>query len=115
MNGGTVFAVGASGMAETLGATSNVHNISVFFTEVLEGGTLIEIKDSNNDTIFSHASAKTFNHLSAGSDKFVLGNTYAIYINGEKYTDFTISDITTVVGQDINRQQETVRPNGMKH
>ena len=98
MNGGEVIAVGASGMAETLGSTSNVHNISVYFTSTLSSGTEIVIKNSHDEVVLSHTAAKTFNHLSAGTTKFELGSTYTIYIDDEEYEEFTISEITTVIG-----------------
>ncbi len=98
MNGGTVIAVGASGMAETLGSSSSINNISVYFTSTLAKGTLIEIKNAAGETVLSHTSAKTFNHLSAGTDKFKMGETYTIYINGSEYTSFAISGTTTTVG-----------------
>lgn len=98
MNGGTVIAIGASGMAETLGSSSSIYNISVYFTSSLSAGTKIEIKNSSNETILSHTSAKTFNHLSAGTSAFKNGETYTIYINGSEYQSFTISGITTTVG-----------------
>lgn len=98
MNGGTVVAVGASGMAENLGANSAIYNISVFFNSVLTKDTKIEIKDSTNKTIISHTAVKAFNHLAAGSTDFKNGETYAIYINDKEYTTFTISDIVTVIG-----------------
>ena len=98
INGGTVIAVGASGMAETLGSSSSIYNISVYFTSTLAKGTKIEIKNSDNETILSHTAAKTFNHLAAGTSDFKNGETYTIYINGEKYESFTISSITTTVG-----------------
>ena len=98
MNGGTVIAVGASGMAETLGANSAIYNVSVYFTTTLAKGTLVEIKDSAGETVISHTSAKTFSHLAAGTDKFVNGGTYTIYVNGEKYEEFTITSVTTTVG-----------------
>jgi len=98
MNGGTVIAVGASGMAETLGVNSAIYNVSVYFTTTLAKGTLVEIKDSAGETVISHTSAKTFSHLAAGTDKFVNGGIYAIYVNGEKYEEFTITSVTTTVG-----------------
>lgn len=98
MSGGTVVAVGSSGMAETLGDASSVLNISVYFSSTQAAQTSIEIKDSAGETILSHTATKTFNHLAAGSEKFVLGETYTIYINGERYQDFKISNITTTVG-----------------
>ena len=98
MNGGEVIAVGASGMAESLGSDSSVYNISVFFTSTLAKGTKIEIRNSTGETILSHTSIKTFSHLAAGTADFKSGETYTIYINGEEYTEFTISNIVTTVG-----------------
>lgn len=98
MNGGEVIAVGASGMAGTLGESSTVNNISVYFSTNQSAKTKISIKDNAGEIILEHTSAKTFNHLAAGSEKFKTGETYTIYINDEKYTDFTISSTTTMVG-----------------
>ncbi|MBR0424217.1 carbohydrate-binding domain-containing protein [Candidatus Saccharibacteria bacterium] len=98
MNGGTVIAVGASGMAETLGSSSSVYNISVYFTSTLSAGTKIEIKNSAGETVISHTSAKAFNHLAAGTSAFKNGETYTIYVNGSEYQTFTISSVTTTVG-----------------
>lgn len=107
INGGNVIAIGASGMAETLGSNSSVYNISVYFSSTLTASTKIEIKDSQGQTILSHTSAKTFNHLAAGSSEFKNGETYSIYINDSKYIDFTISGITTTIG---NTNSSQVQP-----
>ena len=98
MNGGTAIAIGASGMAENLGSSSTIYNISVFFSSTLAKGTKIEIKNSAGETILEHTATKAFAHLAAGTAGFTLGETYTIYINGEEYTTFKISNITTVVG-----------------
>lgn len=98
MNGGEVISVGSSGMAETLGNTSSIYNVSVYFAAQQAAGTKIEIRNSNDETILEHTSAKAFSHLSAGSAYFKSGETYALYLNGEKYQTFTINDITTVIG-----------------
>lgn len=98
INGGTVIAVGASGMAETLGSSSSVYNISVYFASALSAGTKIEIKNSASETVLSHTSAKTFNHLAAGTSALESGETYTIYINDSPYETFTVSGVTTTVG-----------------
>lgn len=98
IQGGEVVAVGSSGMAESLGADGAVCNLSVYFDSYQAVGTQIEIKDSNNTVIVSHTTAKKFNHFAAGTDKFTLGDTYSIYLNGEKYSDFTITSVSTTVG-----------------
>ena len=98
MNGGTAVAVGASGMAENLGSSSSIYNISVFFDSTLAKDTPVEIKNSDGQTIISFVSAKNFSHLAAGSPKFKKGETYIIYVDEIKYTQFTISEIVTTIG-----------------
>ena len=109
MNGGEVVAIGASGMAESLGLSSTIYNISVYFTSPQAAGTIVEIKNASGDTILMHAAAKTFNHMSAGTKAFNLGETYTIYLNDEKYQDFTISDIVTTVGNSYTNQTSPSR------
>ncbi len=98
MNGGEVLAIGSSGMAESLGNTSTINNINIYLSSQESANTKIEIKDKNDNTILSHTSTKSFSHIAAGSSKFMLGESYTIYFNGEKYKTFTISDITTTIG-----------------
>ena len=113
MNGGEVISVGSSGMAETLGSTSSIYNISVYFIPQQAAGTKIEIKNSNDETILEYTSAKAFSHLSAGSAYFKAGEAYALYLNGEKYQTFTINDITTVIGNS-NSNNMMMSPGGRR-
>lgn len=105
MNGGKVVAIGSSGMAESLGATSSVYSASIYFSSVQAAGTRIEIKNSAGETIIDHASAKTFSHMSVGTEDFKPNETYTIYLNDTKYQDFTISNIVTTVGNGNTNQQ----------
>lgn len=98
MNGGEIIALGSSGMAESPSEESSVLNISVYFSNFNKAGTKFEIKDSNYETIISHSSIKSFTHVVVSTEKFIFGNTYTIYLNDEKYQDFTIEDTTTIVG-----------------
>lgn len=102
MNGGKVIAVGSNGMPETLGNTSSVNNISVFFQQRNSAGVSIEIKNSVGDTLLSHVAAKSFSYLAAGSSEFELGEAYTIYLDGEEYQQFVISGITTTIGNNNN-------------
>lgn len=113
MNGGSVVAVGASGMAESLGSSSSVYNVSIYLTSYQSAGTKIEIKDSAGETIISHTSAKTFNHIAAGSTAFKQGETYTIYINGNKYDTFTIESITTTIGSGGMEQGDMMQNPGI--
>ena len=112
-NGGTVIAVGSSGMAETLGDSSSIYNISVYFENSQKADTEITIKNSAGKTIMKHTATKSFNHLAAGTAEFELGETYTIYLNGTEYQSFTISNITTTIGNsNINQQNMMSAPGG---
>lgn len=100
MNSGEVMAVGSIGMAENLGSNSSVFNLSVFFDTLKPAGTEIEIKNSKDEIILSHTALKTFSHLAAGSQKLILGETYSIYLDGEEYQNFTITEVTTTLGDE---------------
>ena len=102
MNGGEVLAIGSSGMAGNLGSTSNVLNISIFLTAIQPANTNLKIKDSAGNIIVEHDSSKQFSHLAFGSPKLQFGETYALYLNDEESTTFTISGITTTVGKERN-------------
>ena len=115
MNGGIVIATGSSGMAETLGNNSSVHSISIYFSSMQPANTVIAIKNSADETIIMHTSAKIFDHLAVGAKDFVPGETYTIYINGERYQDFVISDTVTIIGNPnfyVNRSRNF---NGSQH
>ena len=92
-------------MAETLGESSSIYNISVFFETSQKAETKITIKDSSGKTLIRHIAAKAFNHLAAGTELFELGETYTIYLDGEKYQSFTISSVTTTIGNNGGAMQ----------
>lgn len=112
-NGGTVIAVGSAGMAETLGSASSIYNASIYFDSRQPAGTTIEVKNAAGDTIIKHKSAKAFNHLAVGTPDFKSGETYTIYLDGSKYESFTISSITTTVGNS-NQNFNNMMPGGMR-
>lgn len=110
MNGGSVLAIGASGMAETLGSTSSIYNVSVYFPTAQKAETKITIKNSSGETLIRHVSTKTFSHLAVGLEQFAFGETYTLYLNNVEYETFTISDIATVVGNNAANQYNMSPP-----
>ncbi len=95
--GGEVIAIGSSNMASNLGENSGICNLSIYFNEKQPAGTTIEIKNSQNETVLSHTSTKTFDNLTAGSGKLTLGETYTIYLDDSEYDSFIISSTTTTL------------------
>lgn len=102
VNGGTVLAISSSNMIEKFDEASTVLNADIYFEDIKSTGAKFEIKDPTGNTLISHTSAKPFNHAMMSSADFVLGEIYYIYINGEKYQDFTINNSTTTVNKPKN-------------
>ena len=99
LNGGSVVAVGASGMAEGFDSTSAVNSVSIYFTSSQTKGTKVSLIDDSGAEIFSHTSAKAFNHAVIGTEKLETGKTYKILLNGEEYESFVVENTVTTVGR----------------
>ena len=97
-NGGSVVAVGASGMAVAPGSTSEKYSISIFFGSTYTPSTTIKVTDANGKIVLKHSSAKNFQHASLSSDAFAEGETYSIYVDNEFYATVALSGKTTQVG-----------------
>ena len=106
-NGGSVIAVGASGMATAPNETSEKYSISIFFALTYDAGTVLEVYDDHGNAILKHTSLKSFQHASLSSDSFGEGETYYIYVDDVRYTTVVLSGKTTQVGQ-----SNTMMPGG---
>lgn len=95
VKGGEAIAVGSSGMADTFGVNSTIDSISYYLSSTYNAGSKIEIKDSNGDMILTHTSAKKFSHIAAVSEKFMIGETYTIYINGKSISKILLVSTVT--------------------
>ena len=98
MNKGNLIAIGSSEMASSLNQTSSIFSLSIYLDETLPKDTSIEIEDQNYNTILSHTSAKSFSHIVAASNSFSLGNVYRLYLDDKLYTNITVSNIVTTIG-----------------
>lgn len=56
------------------------------------------ILDENNEEIISYTPTKSFASIIVSTNKLSLSNTYTIKIDNETYETFTVSSITTIVG-----------------
>ena len=102
VSGGTVIAVGASGMAEAPVTKSSQSSVSIFLDSTIPAGTKIKIKDSSDNTIIRHTAVKSFSHIAVSTSDFVQGETYTVYVGDNISETFTILDKTTIVG-DANK------------
>lgn len=90
--GGTLAAIGSSGMAEVPEAADGKSVLSFTLDSVQDGNSSITIMDGANNTIFSTIEPKSFQSVVFACDDIVAGEEYSLYINGEKTASLTAVD-----------------------
>ena len=114
--GGTLFAIGSDGMVECPKSEGqNIFNITL--EETQKANSSIVIMDSNNKTIYEAVSDKEFKNIIFSSADIKTGNTYTVYINGEKAVTLTAESGVTKYGENNRsrgmggRRENFERPN----
>ena len=98
VNGGTLIAGGSSGMLQSCSSSSSTYNLAIAFNSNYSSADVITIVDSSNNEIVSYESSKSYSSLIVASPKLQKGSSYTVKVNGETYKSFTISSITTSIG-----------------
>lgn len=83
ITGGTILAMGASGMAETFDETSSQCSFCFNHTETIPAGSSIEILDKKKNVIFSYETTKDSSSIVFSSSKLTKGEVYTLKINEE--------------------------------
>lgn len=87
VTGGTIIAVGSSGMAINFGSTSTQASLMVNYSSSQAAGTLLTLLDENGDVIASFAPTKTYQSVVISTPDMVQGGTYTLYSGGSTATD----------------------------
>ena len=98
MSGGTIIAVGTSGMAETPSTTSSQASLIVYFTSSQSAGSTIEIRDASGKTLASYTPEKNFQSAVFSTSGMAVGSTYTIYVNDTAYSEVTLSSMISSHG-----------------
>ncbi len=77
---------------------SIIHSVTVILLNVYSAGTNIIVEDSNGTELANFTPQKTFSSITFGSPTLQRGATYTLKINGTVYQSFTISSISTQIG-----------------
>ena len=112
VNGGTLVAGGSSGMLQGASSSSSIYNVTITFTSTYGDGDIVTIEDSSGNEIVSYESSKNYSSLVVASPSFTKGETYTIKVNGSEYKTFTISSITTTIGNSMNMGGSPGNPGG---
>ncbi|MFN8256609.1 MAG: carbohydrate-binding domain-containing protein [Bacteroidales bacterium] len=117
ISGGYLLAAGSSGMSQAPGSTSSQYSLLINFKSVLAAGTLVHLETSEGDEAFTFSPSKKFQSIAFSSSTLKNGSKYNLYTGGNStgteadglynggeytsgvlYTSFTISSITTKIG-----------------
>lgn len=94
ITGGTILALGSSGMAETFSNTSAQCSFLYTFSTSYSEGNEMSITDSEGQTLLSYTTLKSGDTVIFSSPDLVLGNTYIITV-GEQTAQITLDEIST--------------------
>ena len=98
VNGATLLAGGSSGMLQNCSSSSTTYNITINLNSNYSSEDIITIIDNSNNEVISYKSNKNYSSLIVATPKLKKGETYTININNLEYKTFTISNITTTIG-----------------
>ena len=131
-NGGIIVATSSSGMAEAPGENSGQNSLLYIFDKVMEAGTIIYIESEDGEQILAYEPEKEYQALAFSSPDLKNGETYTIHVGGDvngnetnglyeagKYNggteigNFTITNILTVVGEQMGMGPGGQRPGGI--
>jgi hypothetical protein len=89
ITGGTLIAVGSSGMAHSPSSSSTQKYTLLKLNSTINSGSLVAISDLNGESVDSFLPSKDFQSVVYSSPDLVTGS-YNLSINGELYTTFEI-------------------------
>ncbi|MCL2232036.1 MAG: carbohydrate-binding domain-containing protein [Treponema sp.] len=102
-----------AGSVRSISSQSTQASLIVAYGRQLPGGTLIEVRNSRGCTLLKHVAQNAFSMSTFTSVNFAIGQTYALYINGEKTGGITLTGIvTTIGGNSVNRGFANARGGG---
>lgn len=113
INGGILVATGSIGMATAPTSGSTQYSVCAAFSKTYNGGTKVTVKDSSGNEVLTYTPAKNFQSFVFSTDKLKSGETYTIYAGDTQEGTFTVSDITTTVGN-VSSGMGGGKPGGMQ-
>lgn len=97
VSGGTLLALGSSGMAMNVSETSTLGAFLLNGEEVVAGETLV-IKTSSGEELFSYTTEKNSASLLFSSEDLKQGETYTVYAEGNELSEVSMTSLVTTVG-----------------
>lgn len=113
-NGGTLIAVGSSGMAQQATSATNCTSVMIASSSNQSAGTKFSVVDSNNNTIAEFTPAKTYNCVVIVSPDIKTGSSYTFNFGSTAIGTTTISNSISSVGTAAGGMNGGMNGGGMK-
>lgn len=110
VNGGNLFVSSSLGMIETPASNSTSYVVSYAQNTEITNGTVISIKNSDNEEIFNTTIKKNCQSLIICLDSFENSKSYTIFGDNTELANFTISSTITTIGSSNNGPSGTENP-----
>lgn len=99
MTGGTIIAIGSSGMAQSISDTSTQVAVEVIYTTTQSAGSVVGLLDSTGNEIISYTSVKDYTCIVISSADLTDGGVYTLTSDGTTLGQITLSGTSTVVDE----------------
>lgn len=97
ISGGTLIAVGSSGMVQAPSATSTQNALMVYFSATQNAEQTVTLKDADGNVLLEHTPSKAYQTVVFSTSSLKIGSTYKVYVNGSEITSVTLADSVTTV------------------
>ncbi len=98
ITGGSIVAVGSSGMAQGFDDTSTQCSLLYLLSSDAAGGSTVTLKDKEGKEVISFTPNKTYQSVVISSPNLIQGETYTLICSNQSY-EITLNSIATSNGQ----------------
>lgn len=115
LDGGTLYALGTSDMAQTADESSAQASIQIWLNSARAAGEVVTVTDSNGNEVASVTSEKTFSNIIVSSEAITVGETYIVTFSSGSSVEVTTSSTVTSIsesGEAATTNQGQMMPGG---
>ena len=96
VSGGTFFAAGPSGMAQSFSESSS--QCAILASVSGQAGDAVEVVDGSGETVFAYAPTSAYSSVLISLAELTLGESYTICVAGEEAATLTLESTVTSAG-----------------
>jgi hypothetical protein len=98
-----------AGSIQSVASSSTQPSILISYVKQYAAGSVIEIRDADDNILLEHTAPTTFSMSGFTSPMFEIGESYGLYIDGELIIKITLSSVNTQLSSDGGAYQGSMR------